>query len=97
MFTFALIQQCYQPVFDYTGQVPKTKMQTHSNSPAKKKIPNNQLNAQDFETNENHTNGLSRLEIENSNKKVTSCLPLLRGFSRTLEYCLILPTPIMFF
>jgi hypothetical protein len=33
--TFALIQQCYQPVFDYTEQAPKTKMQTHSNSPAK--------------------------------------------------------------
>ena len=35
--TFALIQQCYQPVFDYTEQAPKTKMQTHSNSPAKPK------------------------------------------------------------
>ena len=39
-------------MFDYTEQVPKTKMQTHSNSPAKTKIPNNKLNAQNFKTND---------------------------------------------
>ena len=27
----------------------------------------------------------------------TSCLPLVRGLSRTLEYCLIFPTPIIVF
>uniref|UniRef100_A0A2P2KXC1 Transport protein particle subunit trs31 n=1 Tax=Rhizophora mucronata TaxID=61149 RepID=A0A2P2KXC1_RHIMU len=36
-------------------------------------------------------------ENKNANAlKLTSCLPLLRGLSRTLECCLILLTPIIF-
>jgi len=32
---------------------------------------------------------------ERERERETSCLPLLRGLSRTFEYCLIFPTPII--